>query len=89
MENDISLYFEKYRTDKCKHGFLEIYNRYLEPLREKDIRMMEIGIFKGRSIKMWREYFKEATIHAIDCCDWRLINGMNKVESFLVNQSVP
>jgi hypothetical protein len=47
--------------------FLEIYERFFAPYRNTSVKMLEIGVFKGGSLEMWREYFgKAATIFGID-----------------------
>ena len=66
---------DKYKTDKglWHHGYTPIYNRYFEPLRDKDITLLEIGIGGyeyenkgGESLKMWRDYFNNAKIIGFD-----------------------
>lgn len=53
-------------VDKWLH-YLPVYERYLAAYRNKPFRMLEIGVFKGGSLQMWREYFGErATIYGID-----------------------
>jgi hypothetical protein len=47
--------------------YLEIYERYFAPYRSKPIKFLEIGVYKGGSLELWREYFGEsATIFGID-----------------------
>jgi hypothetical protein len=47
--------------------YLEIYERHFSPYRNTPFKMLEIGVFKGGSLEMWREYFGEAaTIYGID-----------------------
>ena len=70
-----------YSTDKgtkyphgSVHGYAPIYDPYLTPLREKPIRMLEIGICMegsegGHSVKMWNDYFKSASIYTFDIVD--------------------
>jgi hypothetical protein len=43
---------------KWKHYF-EIYDRHFSRFRNKKITLLEIGVFKGGSLEMWREYFGE------------------------------
>ena len=44
-----------------------IYDREFSVLRGKQSRVLEIGVYKGASLKMWREYFGSAcTIVGID-----------------------
>jgi hypothetical protein len=52
--------------DKWLHYF-EIYDRYFSQFRNKKITMMEIGVFRGGSLQMWKEYFGlNATIVGVD-----------------------
>jgi hypothetical protein len=47
--------------------FLPIYDRVFGPFVGKPIRFLEIGVFQGGSLRMWRDYFgPEATIFGID-----------------------
>lgn len=56
----------KYDTDKASHGYCDIYDKKITHLREKKIKLLEVGIFLGSSLRMWREYFPNAEIHGID-----------------------
>ncbi len=47
--------------------YLEIYERHLARFRDTPVRMLEIGVSKGGSLAMWRQYFGgRATIFGID-----------------------
>jgi hypothetical protein len=46
--------------------YTDIYHHYLKHLREEKFNFLEIGVREGRSIKMWSEYFPNATIVGID-----------------------
>jgi cephalosporin hydroxylase len=51
---------------KWRH-YLSIYHRHLEKYRSQPFRLLEIGVYKGGSLLMWRRYFGEAaTIYGID-----------------------
>lgn len=41
---------------KWKH-YLSIYDKHLAPFRNKPVRLLEIGVFKGGSMRLWRQYF--------------------------------
>jgi len=51
------------QTDKIDHGYLPHYDKYLP---ENPTRILEIGVLKGASVKMWKELFPEADIHCLD-----------------------
>lgn len=57
----------KYNTDKAYyHLFTDFYDTYFVNYKHRKINILEIGIDKGASLLMLKEYFPEATIHAID-----------------------
>jgi SAM-dependent methyltransferase len=58
----------KYGTDKASsfHNYLDVYASYLEPRRELVTRVLEIGVDKGASLKMWRDYFPNALVTGLD-----------------------
>lgn len=58
----------KYGTDKSSllHGYTEKYQIYFEPLRLQNLKILEIGIQNGYSLKTWKEYFPNSTISGID-----------------------
>jgi hypothetical protein len=53
-------------VDKWIH-YLPIYDRYFSGRWRQPIRMLEIGVFRGGSLEMWRKYFgPDAVIFGID-----------------------
>jgi len=55
------------RTDKNTiHSYLDIYEKLLESKKETANKILEIGISQGGSIKLWHDYFKNATIYGLD-----------------------
>jgi hypothetical protein len=53
-------------VDKWVH-YLDIYERHLGPLRNSQVRMLEIGVLEGGSLELWREYLgMDAVIFGID-----------------------
>lgn len=64
------------------HKYSLIYEKHLEELREKELNLLELGLFwrgenkhiraveKGpRSLYVWRDYFKFANIYGLDIID--------------------
>ena len=51
---------------KWQH-YLPIYDRHLSRYRGTRVRFLEIGVFRGGSLRMWRKYFgDQATLFGID-----------------------
>jgi hypothetical protein len=48
------------------HNYLVYYDRLLSPFRERQFLMIEIGVFRGSSLKMWGEFFPNAKIVGVD-----------------------
>ena len=49
------------------HHYFDIYTRYFDRFRDRPIAMLEIGVFRGGSLRMWKEYFHpDSTIVGID-----------------------
>ena len=59
-------------TDKQRsHGYLDLYEKLLNSKKNTAKNILEVGIGdfnekNGGSIKLWRDYFNKATIHALD-----------------------
>lgn len=55
------------RTDKnTVHSYLDLYETLFTDKKETAKHILEIGILNGGSIKLWKDYFTNATIHGID-----------------------
>ncbi|MEZ5346340.1 MAG: glycosyltransferase [Pyrinomonadaceae bacterium] len=67
--NDLEKYFKKNKgryVEKWDH-YLEIYDRHFSRFRNKEINVLEIGVYYGGSLQMWKEYFgPKANIYGID-----------------------
>lgn len=58
---------EKYDTDKLKHfHYLSNYDRLLRRRRKERLRILEMGVHSGGSLRMWRDVFPRATIIGLD-----------------------
>lgn len=67
--NALQQYFElntKRPLTKWSHYF-EVYDRHLAKYRGREIVIVEIGVFHGGSLQMWKSYFgPKAKIYGID-----------------------
>lgn len=78
MIGDLDRIGLKTKTDKSSvhHNYLHTYEKYFEPIRNKELLVFEIGCggyhFSnkgGESLYMWREYFVNSRIITIDLYD--------------------
>lgn len=59
-------------TDKIlAHSYTGVYEKWMKPLQDKNISILEIGTYTGGSLVLWHDYFLNAQIQAIDVVDWR------------------
>lgn len=59
-----------HQTDKASHHrYLSFYDLIFRRLRDCNIRILEVGIQFGNSLRTWRDYFPEAKIIGIDSVD--------------------
>lgn len=58
------------------HDYLKIYDREWTKWRDQPIRLMEIGLNVGASIKLWLEYFTQADIVGVDIADFQSKVGL-------------
>lgn len=55
----------KYSTDKA-NLFLKKYELFIRHFKDDTIALLELGIFNGSSLKMWRDYFNNAVVYGVD-----------------------
>ena len=44
----------------------DIYDKHFAPFRDQPINILEIGVLKGGSMRLWEKYFPKANIFGID-----------------------
>ncbi|MDR1656372.1 MAG: class I SAM-dependent methyltransferase [Deltaproteobacteria bacterium] len=88
----------RHGTDKCgggegRHDYLRKYEFFLGPLRNQNFTFLELGVFKGASLKTWSEFFPQAQIIGADiepeaaqyrCDNARVIVGDLSQNEFLL-----
>ena len=58
---------DNHRTDKnTSHSYLPLYQQLLESKKETAKNVLEVGIYAGGSIKLWSDFFTNATVYGID-----------------------
>lgn len=64
---DLGKISNKYNCDKSTHHqYDKIYPTFIDKLRDESISILEIGIDRGKSYKVWSEYFSKAKIWGMD-----------------------
>jgi len=60
-----------YKSDKGNvyHGYLSIYEKYFSKHRNNLTNFLEIGLWEGESIRMWRDYFSTGNLVGADILD--------------------
>lgn len=87
----------KYESDKGTvapstghHGprlhFTTVYSKFFEPIREKSLKILEIGVGSGPSLKMWYDFFPNSKIFAIDVVN-QSHHENERVKTFVCDQS--
>lgn len=61
----------KYKSDKGNvyHGYLDIYEKHFNKYRTTLDTFLEIGLWEGESLRMWREYFSVGKLVGADILD--------------------
>src|SRR3990167_4964363 len=79
----------KYRSDKCpkrgKHTYTPYYYNLFKNKKNSVKKVLEIGIGKGASLLMWRDFFPNAKIYGADYRESSLIKR-DRIESILCDQ---
>ncbi len=61
---------QKHDTDKARgqHRYTDIYSSYLGRYENVPLSFLEVGVFRGASLRMWDEFFRhpEARLFAVD-----------------------
>ena len=57
------------KTDKADAGYLDVYEKYFDILKDSEISILEIGIQNGYSLELWNKYFSKAKIYGVDIDD--------------------
>jgi len=82
----------KYNVDKAElgqsggHNYIPFYEQILRDKKESAKNVLEIGVAGGASLKMWRDYFENATIYGWDILDTSHLNE-DRIKTFIIDQS--
>jgi hypothetical protein len=76
----------RYPTDKVPNGYLKRYDPVFAPYVEREICLLELGVFEGGSLLLWRDYFPKATIVGIDVQLPSRVRGEARIHAFAGRQ---
>ena len=62
----VELDLNAYDTDKIASHYLDKYDPFFNELTDKNICLLELGIYKGGSLQLWRDYFPHGKVVGID-----------------------
>jgi hypothetical protein len=84
----------KHGTDKTDEnhqykgiGFLDTYERYFEPRRLGVKTFVEIGVQNGQSLRLWEEYFPNASIFGVDINPLCKKHETDRIKVFIGDQN--
>ena len=69
-----------YDTDKAdlKHYF-DTYEEIFAPLADREVKLFEMGVNRGGSLLIWRDYFHKGTIVGLDINPWPLDDETGRI----------
>jgi hypothetical protein len=79
---------DNWGTDKGTRGhrYTGVYELFFQPIRQEATKVLEIGVLKGASLRMWRDYFPRAVIHGIDIEDTSALNS-DTIKTYIADQA--
>lgn len=79
LENILSS--KKYNTDKNQE-YLNNYVRHFSTLKDSEVTLLELGIYKGGSMYLWRDYFLHSTIVGLDINSVELEDDSSRIHLY-------
>ena len=66
--NELEQIAFKVGTDKSriKHLYTKWYYSHFKDIKDNNLNILEIGVNKGKSINLWKKYFKKANVYGIE-----------------------
>lgn len=85
---DIALH---YGTDKAQHTYTQFYETLFVPLRKKPIKLLEIGVAGGESMKVWNDWFqhRESKFYGVEIQDRPLPDLGPRTQVFITDACSP
>jgi cephalosporin hydroxylase len=72
-------------TDKEVHKYCStFYDKEFIKYKDKPIKLLEIGLFRGGSLILWRNYFSQAEIIGVDSINYGSIQNTQNLKNVMV-----
>lgn len=99
MRSELSRLCQKHGTDKgaldaadhpmdIVHNYADFYEVIFSGMRRQVKSVLECGILRGESLRLWREYFPNALITGIDINESALFSD-ERIETYQADQTDP
>lgn len=90
-EKSLQEYGQYFQTDKheAHQRYLDTYELYLKPLKDKPVNLLEIGVRDGCSHRMWDAYFShpDSRIFGIDIDPRCVASATNRIDVTIGSQA--
>ena len=78
----------EYETDKdTTHSYIESYDSIFSEYKDKKINLLEIGNHHGGSLRLWKDYFSNATMIGIEVGERTGLRFFDDVENVTVYEN--
>jgi hypothetical protein len=67
------------------HGYTPFYDRFFTTLRDEPIKLLEIGLNVGASVKLWLQYFSKAKVVGLDIADFKFAP---EIEEYVIGEGL-
>jgi hypothetical protein len=89
--NPLELFFQSHTKGrgiwKCLH-YLDIYHRHFAKFVGKEVHVVEIGVFSGGSLEMWKNYFgPKCKVYGVDIREECKAYARDGIEIFIGDQA--
>jgi hypothetical protein len=77
------------KTDKnTYHSYLPLYQQLLISKKETAKNVLEVGIHTGGSIKLWSDFFTNATIYGLDMYNWQGLEFIKNKDNIILYELI-
>ena len=89
QNKQMNVLIDSSRTDKnTVHSYIDLYESLMHAKKNSATMILEVGIHRGGSIKLWHDYFTNATVYGIDIQKevWSELQNKDRIK-LLLNQN--